>query len=242
MDSLASAADTSRDVADAKAMAEERVHQRQWQQKLLPLMVRMLLGIAVFFFMASIAQLAYMHWRIDQTSRLDLREPTQLLLAATGSPDLDRSERATLLIRGLLEADVIERRHHQARVMLMARVWTVYMGFVTGMSLALTGAAFILGRVHGSTTTVKFDAALIKAEATASAPGMLMAFLGVVLMLVTILVNHTIVVEDRNIYFRIDEVASPISATPNPAYSGASKPAFPSISVPEVSGSIKRAE
>ncbi len=205
----------------------------RWQRKLLPLMVRMLIGLAGFFFAASLVQLGYLHWRMEQSSTLDLTHVRQVLATTPGMAEIDRRETAALLLRGSIEADAMQRRHHQARVLLMARTWTVYLGFVTGMSLALLGSAFALGRVPGTPTTIKVDAGTLKAELLATAPGMILAFLGVALMISTILVNHKITVEDKNIYLWPEGL-------PSTGSSSLSKPAFPSLAPSAASSSPQR--
>ena len=110
----------------------------------------------------------------------------------------------------------MQRRHQQGRVFLMARVWTVYLGFITGMSLALVGAAFILGRIQGSQTNATLEAGQVKAQILASSPGIILSFLGTILMVTTIMVNHTIRIEDQNIYLRGgSEASSPPSVDPD---------------------------
>jgi hypothetical protein len=194
---------------------------QRWQHQLLPLMVRMLVGLAVFFFVASLGQLGYLHWRMEQAAPVDIHDARLLVMPSQGASELERQQAALLLLRGLLEADALQRRHHQARVLLMARTWIAYLGFVTGMSLALLGSAFTLGRVQGLPTTVKFDAGGLKAEILASAPGLVLAFLGVILMTATLLINHTISVEDKNIYL----VSDPPSSSPDSKM----KPFFPDL-------------
>ena len=183
----------------ASQAEEEAKALRKWQLKLLPLMVRTLFATGIFFFAASLGQVIYLHWRIEQTIPLDMSKPEQLLVAPAASED-DRRANALLLARTLLEADAIQRRHHQARVLLMARTWTVYLGFVTGMSLALVGASLILGRVQSSSTNARLEAATMKASIDATAPGLILVFFGVTLMVVTVLVNHVITVEDRSVF------------------------------------------
>ena len=38
---------------------------QQWQNRLLPWMIRMVVGLTAFFFIASLAQLFYLHWEIS---------------------------------------------------------------------------------------------------------------------------------------------------------------------------------
>lgn len=118
-----------------------------WQERLLPLMARMLIGLTVFFFVASFVQLFYLHTRIENAPTIDVG---RLLRTVGAEEPLVEAERLAIQqanTAAALEVNVIERRHHQANVLLMARVWTNYLGFVTGMTIALVGAAFILGQL-----------------------------------------------------------------------------------------------
>lgn len=190
----------------------ERVY--RWQLRLLPLIVRVLIGITGFFFLVSLIQLGYLHWRIERDMPIDLAEPFKLLSAAGVEPS-DRRESSALMISATLEANALERRHHQGRVLLMARVWTTYLGFVTGMALAMLGAAFILGRVQGPGGTAKMDLGAVKAELASAAPGLVLVFFGVVLMIAALLVHPTIAISDAMVYLR---------SSPQPANLTESKP------------------
>jgi hypothetical protein len=108
----------------------------EWQERLRPFMIRMLCGLTIFFLTASFAQLIYLHSRIEKAPAL----PNSVLVPPNGTAEINRASI-------LLEAHVVDLRYHQANVFLMARVWTNYLGFVTGMTLALVGAAFILGQL-----------------------------------------------------------------------------------------------
>jgi hypothetical protein len=44
-----------------------------------------------------------------------------------------------------LERELIARRYDQVNLTVTTRLWTRLMGFITGMILALVGAAFVLG-------------------------------------------------------------------------------------------------
>jgi len=104
------------------------------------------------------------------------------------------------MARILLEANAMDRRYHQASVVLMARVWTSYLGFVTGMVLAILGAVFILGRVQGPSTSMEAKAADASASLKTSAPGIVLAAMGVLLMIATLYVRYDITVHDKAIY------------------------------------------
>jgi hypothetical protein len=186
----------------------ERVY--RWQLRLLPLIVRVLIGVTGFFFLVSLVQVGYLHWRIERDIPVDLAEPFKLLNVAGVEP-ADRREASALMINAVLEATALERRHHQGRVLLMARVWTTYLGFVTGMALSVLGAAFILGRVQGPGGNAKMELGAIKAELATAAPGLVLVFFGVVLMIAALIVHPMITVNDGAVYLR--GMPQPVNAT-----------------------------
>jgi len=167
--------------------------ERQWQDRLLPFMIRMLGGLTIFFLTASFAQLAYLHYRIEKGPVLSIST-----LVPTPSPTggLTQIETASVL----LEAHVLDQRYHQANIFLMARVWTNYLGFVTGMTLALVGAAFILGKLEILPTSLEGHAKIAALSLKTASPGIILAVLGVVLMITTIVVQHPIETRDVPVY------------------------------------------
>jgi hypothetical protein len=69
----------------------------------------------------------------------------------SSNPEMSHDQRlmaAVMAILSSLETNIVERRYHQANVSLMSRVWTRYLGFVTGMVLAMVGSIFILGKLR----------------------------------------------------------------------------------------------
>lgn len=168
---------------------------RRWQLRLLPLMSRMIVGLTIFFFAASMAQLYYLDTRIEQVP-----QPNLARLGIT--LDTARAAQPTPELRVLasLDAALLERRYHQANVFLMGRLWTSYLGFVTGMILALVGAVFILGKLREDPTEAAAKGAFGEGTLRTSSPGIVLAALGVVLMITTIVTNHPIQTADSPVY------------------------------------------
>lgn len=181
--------------ASRAEVGEER-HERAWRRRLLPVMVTMLGALTVFFFAASFFQLFYLHQRIEQVPPLPIMggSPQDI---AMGSADPDVLRWRALIA---LEGHALQRRYHQANVSLMARVWTKYLGFVTGMILALVGAAFILGRLREPQSTLNVDSGVVKLALIASSPGLVLAVLGTGLMITAMLTHTDIDVRDGAIY------------------------------------------
>ncbi|HEX7981143.1 MAG TPA: hypothetical protein VF461_21220 [Gemmatimonadaceae bacterium] len=187
----------------------------RWQLRLLPLMSRMIVGLTIFFFAASMAQLYYLDTRIEQVPQPDL---ARLGIA----PDTARAAQLTPELRVLasLDAALLERRYHQANVFLMGRLWTSYLGFVTGMILALVGAVFILGKLREDPTEAAAKGTFGEGTLRTSSPGIVLAALGVVLMITTIVTSHPIQTADSPVY--IGAASGKPSANESPAEGAAS--------------------
>ncbi len=171
----------------------------QWQNRLLPLMKGMVMGLTAFFFLASCAQLVYLHQKIGQAPRLNANELMQFFPNST-EPNYQELVRLKVMIA--LEANTLERRHHQANVLLMSRLWIHYLGFVTGMILALVGAAFILGKLQEQHSDLGAKVGQAELSFKSASPGLMLVGLGTVLMLATVIVHHEITVSDAQVYTR----------------------------------------
>lgn len=187
----------------------------KWQRQLLPMMTRTIVYLAVFFFLASLAQLAYLHWKISRSPELDIHEPLSMLSAAAASAPQNNPEIAKLKALIALEANGMEQQYHQANVSLMSRIWTVYLGFVTGMILSLVGASFVLGKLREERSELTLRSAPANVSFRSASPGLILAVLGTILMLTAIVTNHKIYVTHSAVYLgdlspaRTTETAQP---------------------------------
>lgn len=179
----------------------------KWQQRLLPLMVSMVVGLTVFFFIASFGQLAYLHWSILQTPALNINTVLNAMTLEPDAPIEDVLVVTRFRVLASLEGNALERRHHQANVLLMSRVWTRYLGFVTGMILALVGSSFILGKLREPASELEAKSSVAAVSLRSASPGILLAGLGVVLMVTTIIVHHEITVRDVPLYLQAEAIA-----------------------------------
>lgn len=172
-----------------------------WQTNLLPLMRWILVGLTVFFFLASCVQLYLLNQSIQNEPKVDT-EAALSLLSLRPNPSSQEILAATRLKGAVtLEAANIDNQFHQGGVLLMSRVWTTYLGFVTGMILALVGAAFVLGKLHDEDASeLKGEGHGLSASLTSASPGLMLAMLGVALMITSIVIHHSIEVTIRAIY------------------------------------------
>jgi len=194
-------------VSDEKKAMEpgpspEDVDYKKWQGRLLPFMTRMVVILTFFFFFASCGQLIYLHWNILKGPKLNTHESLSLLSLSSDPKPEEILEASKLKAIIMLEANSLENQYHQASILLMSRVWTSYLGFVTGMILALVGAAFILGKLREPTSEL-----ITKLQATdisfkSASPGLVLAVLGTILMLTTVITHHNIEVVHTAVYLR----------------------------------------
>ena len=183
---------------------------------MLPLMRRTVIGLTVFFFLASCLQLLYLNQRLFDAPKANVRDALSPLSlgAQSSSEGILAATRLKAIVT--LEASALDLQYHQAGVLLMSRLWTTYLGFVTGMIFALVGAMFVLGKLESdpSELKTKVGTALDTSFKSAS-PGLVLAVLGVILMITTIVTHHTIDVTTRAVYLR-DSQDGPSQIVGNP--------------------------
>jgi hypothetical protein len=178
----------------------DKLQNNKWQKNLLPLIKGMILGLAIFFFLMSLLQLYYLNTKITRKDNAEILKIVQAV-QETGNISIEEKimvARTKTLI--LLEKESMERRHHQANVSLMSRLWIKYLGFATGMILAFLGALFILGKFEEKTSSLTAKAETSELSLQTASPGIFMTLLGTILMVVTIFVHQDIEVNDGLIY------------------------------------------
>jgi hypothetical protein len=170
-----------------------------WQKRLMPFMVKMIIGMTVFFFLASSIQLYYLHRHMAQSFPLDLATAPAIVQPASFPQDqtMEFTRWKTL---ATLEQYALQRSYNQANIFLMARIWTRYLGFVTGMICTFIGAVFILGKFEESVSDAKSEAGTWKLSLTTASPGIMLSVLGTVLMVTTMLSPGRIDLEAHPVY------------------------------------------
>jgi hypothetical protein len=176
----------------------------KWQSKMLPFMKVTLAAITIFFFFSSFIQLFELQSKIDDYHKLELDSillnMNKSLSDSFKNNNISVARWTTL---ALLEWNAMERRYHQANVSLMSRIWTRYLGFITGMILSIVGATFILGKLSELSSTVNLEIKDFgKFVLTSASPGLFLVTFGTILMIITIFVHHKIEVQDSSIYLQ----------------------------------------
>ncbi len=185
--------------SSASENAEHRELAR-WQRKLLPFMSRFLVVLAIGFFAISLVNVYEMRNFVKIESTQAIRVKMEELLRVKGS---DPRASVDVVQQGLLllEADALDKRYGQASALLMSRIWTRQLAFITGMVLAFIGAVFIIGKLSESSSDVTVGASEWKAGISSTSPGLILAFLGTMLMGIALVVQPGIEVQDRPVYF-----------------------------------------
>jgi len=169
----------------------------KWQDRLLPLMVGLLLGLTIFFFVSTFIQMTYLHRSIMQIDPINLSYSADVPLPL----DYDEWVNARQLeINSTMEAFVVSQRYRVASVMLMANLWIRYLGFITGMTLSLVGASFILGKLREPVQQIKGSFSDIGLSLRTTSPGIILVVLGVILMFTTLVDEDLYNIEDGSIY------------------------------------------
>jgi hypothetical protein len=182
----------------------------RWQERLLPLMGGMLTVLTAFFFLVTFGQISYLHWSIFRSPPVQFDSASsQALVASTNRFD-DLYRYRQFEVRAAMERYIVEKRYHQISVQLMSGLWLRYLGFITGMILALVGASFILGKLRLSEQTLEGKYSDLSLSLRTTSPGIVLAVLGAILMFATLVDRDSYNVTDANIYLLgLDPLATP---------------------------------
>jgi hypothetical protein len=193
-----------------------------WQRRMSAFMTASIVVAAFFFAVVTLWQYNELRSAFTQPPPT-LQDPWAGLPSAAATDD-QRTELAQDRAAYALERELITRRYNQGNLTTSVRLWTRLMGFITGMILALVGAAFVLGKLSEGTSAA--EAKLPGVEASLSvrsaSPGIILAVLGTLLMAMAISIQGSFSAADRAIYFH---PAGAPSAPPSPGE--ADSPAAP---------------
>ena len=195
-----------------------------WQRRMAPFMTASIIVAAGFF--AAVTLWGYSRFESRLTRPPGAPESLWNLQSASSESFDKQFELVRARATYELEREIIARRYDQATLMLSARLWTRLMGFITGMILALVGAAFVLGKLSEDTSELDTKGGPPGQQWSltlrSSSPGIILAVLGSLLMTLSIAVQGTVNMQDQAIYFQ-----STTWAAPMPAAGQATSPAEP---------------
>jgi cytochrome bd-type quinol oxidase subunit 2 len=173
----------------------------RWQHKLLPFMQITIVVLVIFYIIASYFQYRQFNDRILSES-FSINKQLDILRTTNGNVN-------PLLIKAYLEAYIVQSRQRNLELFLNSRTWIKYLGFITGMILCVVGAIFILGKLTDQKTTqASGEGNQFKFSFASNSPGIILSFLGTILIMTTILTNQEIEKRDSFVYFTPVTVSS----------------------------------
>jgi len=200
MNSPAAAAPPEASVRQSNAESRDLA---RWQRKLLPYMARFLVVLAFAFFGLSIYDMYEMRTFVKSETSERISSRVEELVRPTSSNQTAGNTSADIVQRSLLllEADAMDKRYRQASALLMSRIWTRQLSFLTGMVLAFIGSIFILGKLSEAKTDISAGTDRWKGAISSTSPGLILASFGTVLIAISLIVQPKVEVQDRPIYF-----------------------------------------
>jgi uncharacterized membrane protein YidH (DUF202 family) len=168
-----------------------------WQYRLLPLMAGMVLLLTLYFVLENMLQIRRVeHFLGDEAPppNAAITPPDSGFRTAASRDAVEFRARAALELRAL------DHRYHQSNLILMTRTWTRYMAFLTGMVLALIGAAFVLGRIEEPGSKLEAGGEKLRVNLESASPGLFLALFGTVLMGMAILTRVDVTFSDQAVY------------------------------------------
>ena len=189
------------DVASSATSRAATAALAKWQLRLLPLMAALLTVASIAFLVVSLLQTNDVREQIAAAPTLSL--PPEVTRLSCMGPGLTAGQQQACVrwkVVVQLEAYTIARRYHQANAALIVRAWIKYLGFLTGMILAIIGAVFILGRLTEAASHFAGEGVFGKFSIDSVSPGLILAVLGTILMVTTVLINPPTGVTDAPVY------------------------------------------
>jgi hypothetical protein len=188
----------------------------RWQNRMAPLMAGAVVVTAVFFAFIMLVRFSSIEATLQEAP------PTQLAVTWTRQgiePTTwrDQQQLASSEANFGLERELIARRYRVASAIMSLRLWTRLMGFLTGMILAMVGAAFTLGKLDAPESEIVGGASGATLSVKSASPGIVMAILGTVLIGMSLVVPVTAEVRDTAVYFGRTDTAAVDDAAPTEA-------------------------
>lgn len=176
---------------------------------------------AVLFLMLSVLA-GYFVWKSGDDLGTILAEvrKTPALITKTVLQSEERSlapqAEKELRFAVALEQDVIALRNQRSVALLATRTWMRFLSLLSGTILCVVGAAFVLGRVNAPASSGEVEVlGQIKMAFVSSSPGLVLAFLGTILIALPNLAGQMIEVSDKAAYFVFEgggAASSPVSS------------------------------
>lgn len=201
-----------------------------WQERLLPFMLASLVFAGIFFSLTT-----YLFFDKLQAELQYNRTEIAATLARADQPASGPADAAyrDWYVRATLEQMGLQQRFNVQLAIVKGRLWARFMGFLTGMLLALTGCVFVLGQLRAK-VVFSGEGSGAKAALDTTSPGLLLALLGTIIIGLALSVPGSVESTDAAIYLppRVELQAPPAKAAPLAAPSPLPSPQAAASGVP----------
>jgi hypothetical protein len=172
---------------DVPAQNVDRRELAAWRRLLLPVAIAVIFAGSAIFIWISNGQFADLKTSIEASSGgNDIPRVIASFQAVPGDNGAVQAKVQLLMAERAQRANL-----SRASASLLLSLWTRNMGFVTGMILAMVGATFILSRLDDAGSQLSAEQGTLKGSLTTSSPGIVLAVLGTVLMVMAMSVRYT---------------------------------------------------
>jgi uncharacterized membrane protein len=186
-------------------------HIIDWQKRMMPWLIIAPSALILIFILLATVQLRSFESHIYQSDSLNISKS----LPKVDSITIDTSITTKLGYLKLyaltkMEEYSINRRYNQAGEILVSGIYTKYMGFFTGMILAIVGAIFIISKLKEDTSNLEGTInEHINFKLVSSSPGIVFGVLGTLLMITTIFKTVESNVTDAPLFLNYQNVEQP---------------------------------
>jgi len=194
-----------------KIAAANDKHILDWQRKMMPWLIIAPSTLILIFILLATVQLGNFESHIYQSDSLNISKS----LPKVDSVTIDTSITTKLGYLKLyaltkMEEYSINRRYNQAGEILVSGIYTKYMGFFTGMILAIVGAIFIISKLKEDTSNLEGTInEHINFKLVSSSPGIVFGVLGTLLMVTTIFKTVESNVTDAPLFLNYQNLEQP---------------------------------
>jgi hypothetical protein len=186
-------------------------HIIDWQKRMMPWLIIAPSALILIFILLATVQLRSFESHIYQSDSLNISKS----LPKVDSVTIDTSITTKLGYLKLyaltkMEEYSINRRYNQAGEILVSGIYTKYMGFFTGMILAIVGSIFIISKLKEDTSNLEGTInEHINFKLVSSSPGIVFGVLGTLLMVTTIFKTVESNVTDAPLFLNYQNVEQP---------------------------------
>lgn len=179
-----------------------------WHKGLWPWVTGIIVALLILFSYMATSQLFNVNSQINtyKTSELDkifINRIDSKLIIPEGQ---DVGEFTKLYMLAKMEEQLMNKHYSQGGVLLTARLYIQYLGFFTGMILAIVGAIFIISKLKEGESFLLASNKTAAISFSSTSPGIIFGVLGTIMMLSTILSHNEISIKDSAVYLNAEMI------------------------------------